>query len=116
MDKSNIIFFLIITLFLILSATGSDYFIESKLKENFDLTTDLVHFPYIGKFDDCYQIGSRRGFSHQMCKNLCNKMESCKGISYRGKPSYECRLYNDTTLLKDDPRFISWFNFWNKMY
>jgi len=89
---------------------------NNKKMEGFDLDVGLVHHPYVGKFDDCYQIGTRKNFSHTMCKNLCNHMDSCSGISYRGHPNYECRLYNDTSLLKYDPRYVSWFNFWNKMY
>ncbi len=90
--------------------------INKKGTENFDLTVDLKHHPYVGKFDDCYLIGVQKNYSSQMCKNLCNRMERCEGISYRGHPHYECRLYNDNYELLYHPNYLSWFNFWNKMY
>lgn len=106
MDMKNIINIVIIFVIIII------IFIALKqINENFDLTVGLKQYSHLGKFDDCYQIGTRTGFTSDMCKDLCNKMDSCVGISYGNYPSNECRLYNDTTLLKYDPRYESWYKF-----
>ena len=89
---------------------------EPKPNENFDVTVDFVHYPQIGKFDDCYQIGTRKNISLNMCKKLCNKMDRCEGISYCHYPTQECRMYSDTYDLYYNPKFTSWRNFWNKIY
>ena len=106
---NNIIVFLIIIIVLVM-------FFKNKINEGFDLTVNLQQYPRVGKFDDLYQIGTRTVWNVAQCKDICNKMESCAGISYRGRPFYECRLYNDTTDLYYDPRYLSWRNFWNKIY
>src|SRR5476651_1375042 len=105
------IIIIVIILFLV-------YLIGSKMitisrPEHFDLMVGLQQTPHIGKFDDCQLIGTRQGFTVPMCKDLCNRMDSCAGISCSGPPFYECRTYNDTSLLKYDPRYISWFDFAN---
>jgi len=84
-------------------------FLNINKKEPFDIATGLRHQPYMGKFDDCYQIGTRLGLSSENCKDLCNRTHSCRGISYRGRPHYECRLYNDAALENNDPRYVSWY-------
>ena len=106
MGKIDIIIMLII-LFLV-------YLIGSKMKtEHFDLVVGLNQTPHLGKFDDCQLIGIKQGLSVPMCKDLCNKMDSCAGISCSGPPFYECRTYNDTSLLRYDPQYVSWFDFAN---
>jgi len=91
------------------------YMTFRKRSEGLDLAVNMRQYPHKGKFDDCYQIGTRYGFTAQKCKDMCNKMDSCVGISYGNPPLNECRLYNDTSLLKYDPRYISWFNFANRL-
>ena len=83
-------------------------FLNNNKRETFDITRNLQHQAYQGKFDDCYQIGTNYNLSSNQCKNFCNKIHSCKGVSYR-HPFNECRLYNDTTLENSDPRYKSWF-------
>jgi hypothetical protein len=115
MKKNIINFSLLIVIMIIIILSGFCPIIN---KEGFDIGVgvDGKHLYYSGKFDDCHQIGTRYGITDSQCKRLCNKMDSCVGISYKKSPNNECALYNDTSLLKVDPGYRSWFNFWNKMY
>ena len=88
----------------------------SKRRESFDIGYNLTHLPLVGHFDECYQIGTNYRSSIKRCKQLCNKLDSCKGISYRGCPHYECKLYNSTHRTIKNPQYMSWRNFWNKIY
>ena len=86
-------------------------------RENFDLGVDMRHFSRIGKFHDDYFIGSLPVRDLNDCKAVCNNMESCEGISYKDQPfPPDCRLYNDTATMLPDIRYLSWRNFWNKLY
>ena len=82
-------------------------------KEPFDIDVDMTHKPIVGKFDDCYNFGFRKGLTLRQCKDMCNKIDSCEGISYGNN---ECRFYNDDYDIYYDPNYVSYRNFWNKMY
>lgn len=82
-------------------------------KEPFDIGTNMKHKPTIGRFDDCYNIGIRKNFTLGQCKEMCNKMDRCEGISYGNN---ECRFYNDDYDIYYDPNYVSYRNIWNKMY
>ena len=106
MDNITIIAIIIILILVYLFVTNRT--------EPFDLTVGMRQYPHLGKFSDCQQIGTRFGLTTDMCKDLCNRMESCVGISYMGPPVNECRLYNDTSHIEYDPRYVSWYVFANK--
>lgn len=99
----SMIFFVIIAVLLFL------HFFSNQKNEGFDITTDLRHQPYAGKFSDCNLIGKIKDVGPITCKMLCNKTYSCRGASYSSKSPFECRLYNDAAVPDEDPRYVSWF-------
>lgn len=89
--------------------------------ELFDLGVDLRQLPYYGYYGGYYgttEIGRTMTSSTCECKDKCNKLASCKGITY--DPSTRiCRLYNDTSVLIYDPNkstTLSWKQFGHKIY
>ena len=102
-------------------------------KESFDLTTNMEQIAWDGRFNNRYYIGSSPVTSLQQCKDRCNQMEICKGISYKPpKPCSgcnplttlshirytkpECRLYHQSTSAVPDPNYKSWRLFANHIY
>ncbi len=98
----------------------------------FDLTTGLIQYPIFGRFHDKFEIGPVNAKNVEMCKEICNKVDTCKGISWGGrKPGLDtngvtnilsspnrnqCRLYNNSTRMIWDPTSISWRLFNDKIY
>jgi len=87
----------------------------NKKREHFDLSYNLTHFPWVGRFHNENLIGITYARNLYDCKSRCNKMDSCYGVSYNSL-SNDCRLYNQTTDATFDPRYLSWRNFWRTIY
>lgn len=87
-----------------------------KTKESFDLGVDLRHISYPGRYIRRFEIGTVQNKSSEQCKDLCNKIGRCKGISYN-YTNGSCSLYNDTYYLdQNDNKYISWKKFGSKIY
>lgn len=105
----------IITIILVISIII--WFFTKNNKENFTLGPNLHHEAKLGKFKDDYLIGVTPVKNLDQCKKVCNKMESCEGISYTDKPGpIECRLYNDTAWMIPYTNYLSWRKFGTKIY
>ena len=91
---------------------------------NFDLGPDLYHYPNRGSFPREHLIGRIPTHNIIECKKVCNKLDSCKGITWKvGSQCCDtprCYLFNDNSEIIKTPyaknNFISWRNFYNKLY
>lgn len=85
-------------------------------KEKFDLGVDLKHISYPGRFLLRHEIGTLKSKTSEQCKDLCNKLGRCKGISYN-YINGDCSLYNDTYYVdQTDHNRISWKKFNSRIY
>jgi len=85
-------------------------------KETFDLGVDLKHVSYPGRYLLRHEIGTLNKKTSSQCKDICNKLGKCKGISYNYKNG-NCSLYNDTYYIdQNNNKWISWKKFGSHIY